>query len=91
MKKPLFSLSLSLFLIFLSFSQMFSNPASPSNPSNTKIAYVVYEKNSSHIFVMDHDGSNKKKLTSGAMPCWSLTADTSLLLPRRMAIGMFTT
>ena len=71
MKKQLFSLSISLFLIFLSPSQMFSNPASPSDLSNTKIAYVVYDKNSSHIYVMDHDGSNKKKLTSGAMPCWS--------------------
>ena len=71
MKKLLFSLFLSLFLIFLSSSQMFSNPAFPSDLSNTKIVYVVYEEDSSHIHVMDHDGSNNKKMTSGAMPCWS--------------------
>jgi len=71
MKKQSISLSISLFLIFFSSSQMFSKPVSPSDLSNTKIAYVMYEKNSSYIYVMDHDGLNKKKLTNGSMPCWS--------------------
>ena len=59
-------------LAFLVLSVLlFSSKASTSDLPNTKIVYVLHENKDSFICVMDHDGSNKKKLIKGTSPCWS--------------------
>jgi len=73
MKKQL--IFIFLFLIIFSSALIFCSQASKYDLSNTKIVYVVHEQHNSFIYVMDHDGSNKKKLAEGAMPCWSPDAE----------------
>ncbi len=60
-----------MFVIIFSAALLFCSQASKSDLTNTKITYVIHEQHNSFIYVMDQDGSNKKKLAEGAMPCWS--------------------
>jgi len=41
------------------------------NPDGTKIAYTIKDENGISIWVMNSEGTNKKKLTSGNYPDWS--------------------
>jgi len=68
MKKQL--IFIFMVLIIFSAALLFCSQAAKSDLANTKIAYVVYEQHNSFIYVMNQDGSNKKKLAAGAMPCW---------------------
>ena len=57
---------------FLYLSSVFSgNQVLKTDLANTKIVYTLHEENDSFIWVMDHDGAHKKKLTRGAMSRWS--------------------
>ncbi len=58
--------------VFLVYSVLLSGDQTSSpDLSNTKIAFTLNENNDYFICVMDHDGSNKKKLAKGVSPCWS--------------------
>jgi Tol biopolymer transport system component len=57
---------------FFGFKVMLFASQTPTvDLSNTKIAFTLNENNGDFIWVMDHDGSNKMKLTQGVTPCWS--------------------
>ena len=69
-KKTHFMLTLTQ--VFLVYSAvLFGSQASTQDLSSTKIAFTLNENKDSFICVMDHDGSNKKKLIKGTSPCWS--------------------
>ena len=55
------------------------NSGAAVSPDGTRVAMVLSKSGSPNIWVCDADGSNLKRLTTGAedsSPCWSPTGDT---------------
>jgi hypothetical protein len=50
---------------------LFAGRTSTVDLCNTKIAITLNENYGDFIWVIDHDGSKKTKLTQGVTPCWS--------------------
>jgi TolB protein len=69
MKKRCLFFSAQVFLVFSVV--LFASQSTSLDQHKTKIAYTLNENNDDLICVMDHDGSNEKKLTKGITPCWS--------------------